>query len=118
MNDRARQIGTQLRVDHQLCNRYKHDPDKALYCVMGGWLRKQFIEKHKDRSPTWRALVDAVKSPVGGSSRAGAQRIEENYEGGLHEQYDSYNYWGSVHSGHIFPFSSAFSVRSRAGLRD
>ena len=83
VNDRARQIGTQLGVIHQLCNRYRNDLDKALYCVMGGWLRKQFIERYKENSPTWRALADAVKSPVGGGSGAGAQKIENNYKGGL-----------------------------------
>lgn len=50
---------------------------------MGGWLRKQFVKKFQNNSPTWRALVEAVGSPVGGKNPDGAQKIEKNYEGGL-----------------------------------
>ena len=50
---------------------------------MGGWLRKQFIKTCQDNCPSWRALVVAVKSPVGGNSGAGARKIADNYEGGL-----------------------------------
>ena len=52
---------------------------------MGGWLRRNFVEKYKHNTPSWRALAIAVKSPSGGESGAGAEKIAKNYKGVEHE---------------------------------
>ena len=78
-----RKIGALLRVQDRLCRRHQNDDDKAIYCVMGGWLRKNFVERFEHNTPSWRALAIAVKSSSGGDSDNGARKIAKNYKGGV-----------------------------------
>ena len=58
-------------------SRNRQDSDKCLTCVIVEWL-KNFREKHG--VPTWKKVIIAVSSRVGGDNPAEACRIAKNYK--------------------------------------
>ncbi len=79
---RFSQLGKALRivtVDMDIINgRHKDDPKEGLSAVIQAWLKQNYdIPRHG--VPTWKALVEAVAHPYGGSNGALARKIAAKY---------------------------------------
>lgn len=56
----------------------RNDPDNCLTCVLAEWLKNC---NQRSGYPTWRKVVIAVSSRVGGDHPAQASKIAKEYQG-------------------------------------
>ena len=74
-------LGTALKLRHATMNTIrmrKLDPPEALLEVINEWLSKNY-NFEKFGKPTWKALVEAVASPMGGNNTGLALKIAEDH---------------------------------------
>ena len=67
-------FGIQTGILDKFRSKNRNDPDNCLTCVLVEWLKNSV-------HPTWRKVVIAVSSRVGGDHPAQASRIAREYKG-------------------------------------
>ncbi len=79
-------IGTFLKLrqgDLDTIRRSNVDFAEAMTAIINNWLKLNYnVEKFGE--PTWKALVDAVASPMGGNNNAVAMEIARSHPGERH----------------------------------
>ena len=64
-----------------LRSKNRNDPDNCLTCVLVEWLKNWSRFNRRMGPPTWRRVVIAVSSRVGGDHPAQASTIAKEYKG-------------------------------------
>lgn len=74
-------LGHALKLKLGTLNRIKKDSAEALIEVIHEWLKKNYDWNRHGR-PTWKALVKAVASPMGGNNIDLAIKIANGHQAG------------------------------------
>ena len=76
-------IGTCLHLrqnDLDCIKRRNDDFIDAMTEIISNWLKLNYNHRTFGK-PTWKALVDAVRSPIGGNNTALAEKIAKRHQG-------------------------------------